>query len=113
MYLELECRTANGGYKMDIFHGDKRMDGKPAILTIYSGGDHPISLNDTVVSNGRYGPPAGTKGRVVLIREPHIQSWSNNCIGVLFGNEFEWMKHKDLVFENGYVVGRSEVAANV
>ncbi len=113
MHLTLEQRTAKFGDLMEILHGNKTKGESPVILSICSGTDHKINLNDFVVSNGRYEIPAGTQVRVVKIREPFTDGYTNNCLGVFFENRILWMKHKDLVFENGYVIGRSEVVASV
>lgn len=114
MYLKLENRKANGGDMMEIFHGDNPRNQTPTILSICSGDEYKICLNDTVVSIGRFDihPPAGTPGRVVMIREPFVGTNSDICLGVLFGDKFHWMQHKELVFDKGYVVGRSGVKPN-
>jgi hypothetical protein len=74
------------------------------ILSISNTSGHKICLNDIVTSAGRTASsaPAGTKGRVVEILEPHQNGRSSNVIHVAYDNDqSEHAKFKDLQDING------------
>ncbi len=81
------------------------------ILSVTSTGGHKISLNDTVVSNGRVFCPKDVRGRVIEIDEPHTNGTTDHVLLIDFGKPFGsyHMGFQDLKFEEGSYIFQKKV----
>ncbi len=81
-----------GGYILE-------KDGGKIIAITPAGSTHTIRVGQEVVANGRMFFPAGTKGKVIKIYEPHAERLTSDVIGVQFEGESccSFMKFKDLL----------------
>lgn len=74
-------------------------DGGKIIAITPVGSTHTIRVGQEVVANGRMFFPAGTKGKVIKIYEPHTEGLTSDVIEVQFEGEpcGSFMKFKDLL----------------
>ncbi len=95
--MKIRTKEVTGGYTLEIVGYAHEQ-----ILSITSNSGAKVSLNDTVMSNGRYGVEEGLIGRVVFLEEPHADNNTNDVYSVVFENgESATLKCKGLVYKNG------------
>jgi hypothetical protein len=95
----IQTKSCNGGFSIEIGGYKKN------ILSATSTGGNKISLNDTVISNGRVFCPDGIPGRVVEIDEPHTNGTTDHIFLVDFGSHGHYhMGFQDLQYKNGSYV---------
>lgn len=103
--MKTENKVCKGGFTIEA------SPIKGIILSATSSGGHKISLNDTVVSNGRVCCPEGIRGRVIEIDEPFANNTKDHIFLVDFGRPFGSYQvgFVDLLLDEGSYVFRKTV----
>ncbi|MBP6856369.1 MAG: hypothetical protein KBC42_01035 [Candidatus Pacebacteria bacterium] len=97
--MKIKTKECKGGYVIEI------SPLKKTIISCASTGGNKISLNDTVISNGRVFCPDGASGKVVEIDEPFSNGTTDHVFLVNFeGHGMYDMGFQDLKMTHGSFV---------